>query len=119
MSPEADFLIRAGDTVSVIQQTLEDENGAPVDLTGAQVRFRLAPITGSGTSVLDAAATVVQTGSPPNFTNKGVVKYTWVAGNTAVAGLYLAEWEVTFSGGGVGTYPNGGYVLIRMTEQLA
>lgn len=115
MSPEADFLIRAGDTASVIQQTLEDENGNPVDLTGATVRFHLAPVTTNGTAVLDAAATVVQAGSA----SMGVVKYTWVAGNTGVAGLYLAEWQVTYSGGSVQTFPNGSYVLVRITEQVA
>lgn len=116
--PEPDYLIRQGDTGETITDTLEDENSDPVDIEGATIRFHLAPISGNGTSVLDVSATNAQSGDGTDG-SMGKVSYTWSAGNTGVSGLYLGEWQVTFTGGAVQTFPNDGYVLVRVTEQVA
>lgn len=116
------FYIKRNDTAPVIQQTLLDSSGNAVDLTGASVAFSLFDVNGKApTAILsEAAATVVQTGSAPNFTNKGVVKYAWQAGDTAhTPGIYLAEWEVTFGDGTIETFPDNDFIYVYITADLA
>ena len=116
--PEPDFFIKEGDTASIITSTLRDDDLAAVDIQGATVRFHLAPISGSGTPVLNAAAVNDQVGSGTDG-SKGKVSYAWVAGNTGFAGLYLGEWEVTYAGGKVQSFPNSSYILVRIKKQVA
>jgi hypothetical protein len=105
-----DFYIKQGDTQAPIAVALADATGA-FDLTGSSVRFHMAPrfdtaITINGPAVVtDAAA--------------GTVRYDWQADDTATAGDYLIEWEVTLPSGDVATFPNDGFQLVRITRQLA
>lgn len=108
-----EFLLRQNDTASAITSTLTDEDGNPVDLAGATVKFRMIPV-GGGTAKVDAAAVNDQNGDGSDG-SKGDVSYAWLAADTDTAGLFLGSWVVTFAGGAVQTYPNGGYVLIRVT----
>ncbi len=116
--PEADFFLRVGDTTSIIRTTLEDSTGAAVNIQGATVRFRVAPINGSGTPVIDAAASNDQN-TDGSDGSKGKVSYAWGAGTTNTAGLFLADWRVTYSGGGIQTFPNDGYILVRVSPEYA
>ena len=122
--PQPDFQIKVGDNASSIFATLEDAAGTPVDIEAATVKFRMAPISG-GAAVLEAAATNAQNGSGTSDHSVGNVSYAWVPGtagtlgDTDTAGFYLGEWEVTYASGTVETFPNGGYVLIEVTEALA
>lgn len=116
--PEPDFFIRTLDTASVISDTLKDSTGAAVSIQGATVRFHMAHISGAGTPVLDATASNDQVGDGSDGT-KGKVSYAWAAGNTALEGLYLGEWQVTYGGGAIQTFPNDSYILIRITPEVA
>lgn len=107
----ADFYIRAGDRLPELQATLTDDAGAPVDLTGLPVVFRMRAV-GATTAKVVAAATLVAPES-------GVVKYTWVAGDTDTAGSYWAEWNVTFGDGRTQTFKDPGYTSIYVSEALA
>lgn len=102
------FYIKRGDTAPAIRFALEP---ASIVLTGAAVRFQMR--ARGGATVIDAAATVVTaTGTP-------TVEYAWQAGNTAAAGLYEAEFRVTYPGGAVETFPNEGFILVRVNEDVA
>lgn len=107
----ADFTIKKGDRLPVIQATLKDSSGTAVDLTGATVRFHMA--RPDKTVVVDAAAVVL---SPAT---DGRVEYQWGASDTGAPGDYLAEWEVTFQSGREQTFPNDGYLTVRIVEALA
>ena len=98
------FHIKQNDTKpSLSVQLLSD--GSAVDLTGAMVKFHMG-------TIIDAAATIVNAAT-------GNVKYNWAVGDTATAGKFNAEFEVTFSDGTVETFPNDGYLLINIMEELA
>ena len=107
---EADFYIKEGDVLLKIEATLKDENDAVVDLTGAAVIFKMKGRT-SVTIKVDAAATI-------DDAVNGKVSYTWAAGDTDTAGDYHAEFEVTFTGGSVLTFPNDGYLEIKILSDL-
>lgn len=107
------FVLRQNDTASPITATLMDDTGDPVDLAGATVKFRMIPI-GGGDPKVDAAAANDQNGNGSDG-SKGDVSYAWSAADTDTDGLFLGSWVVTFTGGAVQTFPNGGYVLVRIT----
>ena len=105
------FTIKKNDTSPQIAAILQDGDGTAIDLTGATVRFHMKKI-GASTASTDAAATVVNA-------DAGSVKYEWVAADTANAGTFQAEFEVTYTNGGVETFPNDQSIAIVITEDLA
>lgn len=97
----ARFTIKRGDTAPALRYTLVPET---VDLTGASVVF-----------VLERGARMparIITASPP------VVQYDWQPGDTEHVGVRRAEFEVTYSDGAIETWPNAGYLLINVVEDL-
>lgn len=107
----ADFFLKQGDTTPPLVSTLKDADGAAVDLTGADVRFIMTP-RGETEPTTDGVADI---DADPE---SGVVSYQWMEGDTETAGLYDAEFEVTFVDYSVQTFPNSGYVRIQILRQL-
>ncbi|MCA1571918.1 MAG: hypothetical protein LC798_16725 [Chloroflexi bacterium] len=109
----SDFVMRVGDRLPAILSTLTDGAGTPLDLTEAlSVRFIMRAMDGVA-PILDAAADVI--GDPP----LGQVRYSWAAGDTAVAGAYFAEWQVTFSDSRRLTVPNDEAISIQAVPGVA
>lgn len=106
----ADFSIKQNDTWPVLAFTLSDAAGT-VDLTSATT-IRLIMKLGSTTviGVCDKDANQV--------TNRGKGTYTWIAADTATAGPFRAEFEITWSNGKVETFPNTGYKTIEIVGDL-
>ncbi len=111
--PNPDFTVRVGDTDADIRSTLKYADGSVVDLTGpATVKFRMKPVEG-GALTVDANASIV--GTPAN----GLVQYSWQTADTDTAGLFVAEWRVTFPGGQVETFPNDEVLYVLVSEGLS
>lgn len=105
-----DFFIKRGDRSPEIAATLKDRNGAPVDVTGMAVKFKMRSFD-TGTLIVNGNTAIVD--GPA-----GKVKYVWQTGDTAVAGFSYAEWEVTLSAGVTQTFPTAGWHLINVVEDL-
>lgn len=73
-----------------ITENIVDSAGAPVDLTGSTVRFKMRPV-GSDTLDVDQPATIVTPAA-------GTVRYDWLAADVDTEGFYLVWWEVTTGG---------------------
>lgn len=103
------FYIKRGDTRASLLYELFPES---TDLTGATVRFSMRPL--NGVAVIDraAAAIVTPTGTPS-------VRYDWQPGDTATAGAFEAEFEVTYADGGVQTFPNVGFIPVRIGADVS
>lgn len=114
--PDPDFVLRQNDTASQIAATLTDDDGNAVSIQSATVRFNMKPIAG-GPSKVAAAATNAQVGDGTDG-SKGHVLYQWLAANTDTAGLYVAEWQVTFAGSAIQTFPNDRNLLVRITPEI-
>lgn len=104
-----DVIIKRGDTRNAIKAVLKDGTGALVDLTECEVKFHMAPLNRSATisraaHVEDAAA--------------GEVWQVWAPGETDMAGIYRAEFEVIYQDGRRETFPNNGYISIQVVEDL-
>ena len=105
------FYIKENDTSPVLEVTLQDSDGDAVDVTGATVRFHMRAI-GSTTAKVNAAATIVTAAS-------GVVRYTWQTGDTDTIGEFEGEFQVTFGGGAVQSFPNDGWLRISILDDIA
>jgi hypothetical protein len=108
-----DFVIKKGDLLPIITATLKDANNDPVDLTGTSVKF-IMRLVGATTPKVNAAGVV----DSNQVTNKGKVSYPWIAADTNAGGVYEAEWQVTFSGAKPETFPNDGYLVIKVMDEL-
>lgn len=104
-----DVTIKRGDTRNCIKAILKDSAGSPVDLTGCEVKFHMAPlcrpaIVSRGAHIEDAAA--------------GEVWVVWAPGETDTTGVYRAEFEVVYEDGRRETFPNDGYISIQILKDL-
>ena len=89
---------------------MKDGDDIVVDVTGATVRFHM--FDQDKVSKVDAAASIVNGAA-------GDVQYLWVAGDTDTAGFFDSEFEVTFSGGRIETFPNYEYQRVHIYGDLA
>lgn len=114
--PDPDFSIKTGDTASPMYAILEDSAGDAVDLASATVRFKMGPLSG-GTLTIAAVATNAQVNDGSDG-SLGMVVYNWGTSDLTVADWYRAEWEVTFAGGSIETFPNDSFMLVSVTGDL-
>lgn len=104
------FYIKQNDTGPAMLATLQDANGNAINLVGASVRFHMRKMHGAN-PVIDAEATVVTAAS-------GIVRYNWLAADTATVGTYQAEFEVTYADASIETFPNGGYIDVQIIDDI-
>ena len=113
MSINPVFNLKKGDTRPELAITITDEaTGSALNLTGASAKFSMKPEKGGTVKVNAAAANIYDAGN-------GKVKYTWQAADVNTPGRFLAEFEITLSGGGIVTFPQDGYIEVNILEVLA
>ena len=69
-------------------------------------------LTGATVPKVNTGATVVSA-------TAGTVRYDWASDDTNTAGLYRAEFEVTFAGGIKRTFPGDDYLYVQVLADLA
>ena len=87
----SDITFVASDTGPSVSGTIIDSTNAPVNLTGATVKFQMRLLYERRFAV-DAVAIIVNAAA-------GTVRYDWMAGDLALAGEYQSQWQVTYPGG--------------------
>lgn len=107
----ADHYMKKGDTQPTLDRILEDVNGVPVNLTGSTVMFVMTRV-GATTAKVNAEADIV------GDATDGEVSYPWAAGDTDTEGEYDGEFQVTFAGGEVQTFPNDSYLRVKVVRDL-
>jgi hypothetical protein len=105
----ATFHLKQNDTSPALLYRLDPA----VNLAGATVVFNMRP-RGGGTVVVDREAASID-GDPAN----GVVRYDWDPADTAAAGRFEAEFEVTYTDGTVETFPNDGFIVVQIGGDIA
>tara|TARA_R110000851_G_scaffold315760_1_gene478422 strand:+ start:1396 stop:1716 length:321 start_codon:yes stop_codon:yes gene_type:complete len=103
------FTIKQNDTSPSLGATLKDAQLTPVSLVGATVKLHM--------NSLDGVAKINQTVTITDAEN-GVIQYDWQSGDTDTVGVYYAEFQVTFSGGFVETFPNDGNLTVSIVKEL-
>ena len=107
------FQIKEGDTSPTIGFQLLDGDGNGVNLTGAEVRFIMADLSGNVVVDDDTTGSVKITDA-----TTGKVRYDWQQEDTNDSGTYDAEWEVTYTDSAVETFPNFEDITIRIEPDL-
>jgi hypothetical protein len=102
---------KQNDTAPAIAEQLFDGTGTAVNLTGASVKF-MAWFPGDAAVKINATATVTDAAT-------GKVSYTPTSTDTNTVGDLMAEWQVTFGGGAVETFPNSGHQKVRIVDDIA
>jgi hypothetical protein len=106
-----DFYIKKGDVLPVIRLEIKDTNGIPVNLTGASVAFHYrlmvknSTVNVRTTDIVDAA--------------NGIVQYSWITGDSSLAGVFKAEFIVTFEAtGGQMSFPQDSFLIFEVEEDV-
>lgn len=115
----ADIELKQGDLAPPAVLTLTDSNGTAIDIsTASALRVNMTRQSlGREVRFKDRTASSMQSGTSPNFTNKGMIRYDWQAGDTGAPGDYLLEAEAVFSGVEQ-THPGRGYITVRIDPAL-
>lgn len=114
----ADFTIKRGDTRPAIEITLK-RGANPVGLASTAA----TPFTAS---LVKLIAKIDAPGPSAGFSGTmsqasaagGVCRYTLLSGDSATAGMMNGEAQVTWSDGGIETFPEEGYFTINITQDL-
>ena len=104
------FYIKQNDTSPNLRAILKDGDEVAINLTDATINFHMRTVGGE-TAVVDAAASIVSA-------ENGILQYLWDAADTATVGSYQAEFEVTFAGGKIETFPHNGYIRVEITDDI-
>ena len=104
------FYLKRGDTSPSLVYALLPVS---VDLTGATVRFSMKSRDSGSVKINRATAVVVTpTGTP-------TVRYDWQPADVDTVAFYDAEFEVTYQGGAVETFPNVGFIRVAVGQDIA
>jgi hypothetical protein len=105
----ADLLIKRNDTSPVLVTTLTEGTPATaINLTTATaVKLYLRKQADIGSVYLSKTCSITNAIG-------GQVTVTFSTGDLAIADTYLAEFEITWTGGGIETVPNSGYKSIQV-----
>lgn len=106
------YYLRQNDHGETITGICTDAAGNPTSISGATIKFMMAGL--DGTVAINADASNDQV----DGSTTGNVSYQWQPGDTANVGFYLAVWQVNYSDGSTQTFPNPGYVPVRITKQV-
>jgi len=105
------FTIKQFDTSPTIGMNLQAADGSAVNIVNAlDVRFHMR-LQGELTLKVDARAGIIDAAG-------GVVKYDWFPEDTDTPGRYEAEIEITYTDGSVETFPNGGYEIVTVVDDI-
>ena len=111
MAPEYEFALKEGDTHSTWEYTLEDRDGNPIDVSGAN-GVALTVVAPDGTKALDAVAATIVDGA------NGVVSYTFTEADLTTEGGHDAEWEITHAASDVEYVPYDDYLTVFVESNL-
>jgi hypothetical protein len=110
------FFLTAGDLLPIIEGTLEDEHGDPIDLSAASAVTFSVQSSGIASTMFSAS---VAFSTATVGASAAHVEHHWNSGTVPTApGFYQGQWRVTQSSGKKLTVPNPGYVPITVGTSL-
>ena len=112
-----DFTIKRNDLLPVLETVLKNAADQPVDLTDATgVVFHMRQEETALLKIEDGSAAI--DANPQT----GKVSYAWTSNgekDTDTSGIFLGEFEVTWTGGKIQTFPSKGYISIEIVDDLS
>jgi hypothetical protein len=108
---DADWTISQGTQNPVFTDTLSLSDGTIPPLEGATLQFVMRSLTSVSPLTLTGTASIVDILT-------GAVQYAPTAQDTAVPGMYMAQWIVHFGQGSQMTWPTVGYLSVEVQASL-
>jgi hypothetical protein len=105
-----DWIVKAGDTAPLFEDTLRYTNGQPADLSGATVTLVIRALTAGQPVTLSGTVSVVNAAL-------GQIQFAPSSTDTVAAGDYMGAWLVNLATTQM-TFPTVGYLSIRIEENL-
>lgn len=99
--------IKQGDTRHAIRATLKTLEGVPIDLSGATIIFKMSN-RHVGTVIEREAVYEID----------GKVHFVFQGGETEIARMFDAEFEVTYTDGRVETFPHSGKIQVYIEKRI-
>ena len=106
------FYIKKDDTQPAITANLTDANDAAVNLTGSTVKFNMR-VDPAGTTKVSLQGVTIEDAEA------GQVSYSWTSSDTDTADDFEAEFQVTFAGGAVQTFPGRNWIAVHIIDDIA
>ena len=106
------FYIKQNDTRPELDVFLRDDKDRTINVTGATVKFNMRNASDNTVKVNLGSVTTVSS-------TAGRVKYSFSSAATDTSGNFDGEFQVTFVGGQVETFPNDGYIKVIITDDVA
>ena len=106
------FHLKRGNTSPSLRAILRDGAGAAVPLAGTTILFSMASQKGVPVITRRAAAR-------DDAVDVGAVVVHWLGSDTNIVGVFNAEFEVTYADGRIETFPNDGYLMVKVSGRLA
>lgn len=104
------FAIKKGDTRPYLRIGIIDSDSAVYDITGASAKFIMRE-KNSTTNKINSTANITDEAN-------GYVEYRWQTGDTDTIGLYIGEFQITETDGGIFTLPTRDRLLIRIISDM-
>jgi len=108
-SETADHTMKREDLEPAFEKTLRDQDGNVIDLTDAEITFRMRAV---GADVLKVNSTDVEVIGNPK---RGRIRYEWQAGDTTDAGVFDVECYVA---GDPRTIPSSSFFRVEIFNSL-
>lgn len=109
-----DFSIKRNDLLPILEAILQDASRNPIDLSNAvSIVFHLREEKGAKLKIEDGV--VVIDANPKT----GKITYSWVDTDTDTSGVFLGEFEVTWTGAKKQTFPSKGYISVQIIDDLS
>ena len=106
------FYIKQNDTRPELDVFLRDDKDRTINVTGATVKFNMRNASDNTIKVNAGSVTTVSS-------TGGRVKYSFSSADTDTSGNFDGEFQVTFVGGQVETFPNDGYIKVIIPDDVA
>ena len=106
------FYIKQNDSRPELDVYLRDDKDRSINITGATVKFNMRAASDNTIKINNGSVTTVSS-------TAGRVKYSFTTTNTDTSGNFDGEFEVTFVGGQVESFPNDGYIQVISTDDVA
>jgi len=106
------FYIKQNDTRPELDVFLRDDKDRTINVTGATVKFNMRNASDNSVKINLGSVTTVSS-------TAGRVKYSFSSADTDTSGNFDGEFQVTFVGGQVETFPNDGYIKVIITDDVA
>ena len=106
------FYIKQNDTRHELDVFLRDDKDRTINVTGATVKFNMRNASDNTVKINLGSVTTVSS-------TAGRVKYSFSSSDTDTSGNFDGEFQVTFVGGQVETFPNDGYIKVIITDDVA